>query len=155
MNKELATYLVGRHIDFILFPFSFKEFLDYKSFDIKTKRYTSEWHSKIIDSLQEYMQIGGIPLALVEGSNYLLQLYSDIIQRDVPHRYSISYPSEFKLLSDYLLSNFSNEITYNKLKNIVGMKTPNTISKWVSYISNSYLIFTKCIAESPRYLIVG
>lgn len=29
MSRELATYLTGRHIDFTLFPFSFREFLKY------------------------------------------------------------------------------------------------------------------------------
>ncbi len=142
MSKELATYLVGRHIDFTLFPFSFREFLDYKSFKINENKYTSKWHSRIIDNLGEYMQTGGIPLAMLEGSNYLLQLYSDILERDILQRYKVNYPNQFKSLSDYLLSDFSNEITYNKLKNIVSIKTSNTISKWIMYLSNSYLIFT-------------
>jgi Predicted ATPase (AAA+ superfamily) len=32
LSSEFASRLTGRHIDHILFPFSFREFLDYQGF---------------------------------------------------------------------------------------------------------------------------
>jgi len=141
LSKEFATYLVGRHIDFTLFPFSFREFLDYNSFAIDKSIYTTEGKAKIMKFLANYMRIGGIPLAGRLGTAYLANLYSDILERDAIQRYSINNPSEFKHLSNYLIANFSNEITSSKLKNIIGVKTPNTISRWISYLENAFLIF--------------
>jgi predicted AAA+ superfamily ATPase len=141
LSKELATYLVGRHMDFTLFPFSFREFLDYGSFIIDENAYTTESKAKIMKSLDEYIRMGGIPLAERLGTAYLAGLYSDILERDVIQRYRINNPSEFKHLSNYMMANFSREMTSNKLKNVVGIKTPNTISKWIGYLENAYVVF--------------
>jgi len=32
LSKELATALTGRHLDFILYPFSFREFLNFQKY---------------------------------------------------------------------------------------------------------------------------
>ena len=142
MSKELATNLVGRHIDFLLFPFSFREFLVYNSFEPNSlELFTTKTKARVINFLNRYMQIGGMPQAQTLGMNYLVSLYSDILQRDIAQRYNIKYITELKDISNYLMGNFSNEITFNKLKNIVNIKTANTISKWITYLENAYLLF--------------
>ena len=55
--------------------------------------------------------------------------------------YRINNPSEFKHLSNYMMANFSREMTSNKLKNTVGINTSNTISKWIGYLENAYVVF--------------
>ena len=40
-----------------------------------------------------------------------------------------------------MISNFSNEITYRKLKDVVSIKNDHTIKKYVDYLSTSYLTF--------------
>ena len=55
--------------------------------------------------------------------------------------YRINNPSEFKHLSNYMMANFSREMTSNKLKNIVGINTSNIISKWIGYLENAYVVF--------------
>ena len=42
MSKELATHLTGRHMDHLLFPFSFKEFLAYKKIEVALQLSTKE-----------------------------------------------------------------------------------------------------------------
>ncbi|MBA3063916.1 ATP-binding protein [Candidatus Woesearchaeota archaeon] len=44
-------------------------------------------------------------------------------------------------LAKYLVSNFSNEISFNKLKNIFSLKKAHTIKNYVKYLENAYLIF--------------
>ena len=55
--------------------------------------------------------------------------------------YNISKKEEIKKLAKYLITNSSDEITYSKLTRILNVKSANTISKWVSYIENAFLIF--------------
>jgi predicted AAA+ superfamily ATPase len=142
MSKELATFMVGRHIDFELFPFSFREFLTYGSTSFgKPYIYTTEGKAAIMGALEEYIKVGGMPQAYSLGGGYLSGLYTEILQRDVAQRYNIKHTAELKELANYLASNFASEITSNKLKGIVNIKTANTVSKWIGYLESTYLFF--------------
>ena len=139
LSKELATYLTGRHIDFTLYPFSFKEFLRFKNFSPNIHLTTDI--AKIKNYLDEYLKAGGFPLTYKVGKLFLVENYKDIVERDVIQRYKIKYPKVLKDLAKYLISNLSKEISYNKLKNILGVKSVHTIMNYTEYIQNSYLVF--------------
>jgi hypothetical protein len=141
-SKELATYLVGRHIDFELFPFSFREFLLHKGVSLgKEQRYATEVKAMVIRLLREYMEIGGMPQAYSLGGGYLATLYTEILERDIAQRHGIRHVQELKGLANYLASCFAAEMSANRLKGVASMKTANTISKWISYLEESYLFF--------------
>ena len=142
MSKELATYMVGRHVDFELFPFSFREFLTYRyALLSKTHAYSTAEKASIITSLLLYLKTGGMPQASGLGRGYLAGLYTEILERDISQRYNIKHAAALKTLANYIVSNFAGEITSNKLKGIVGVRTANTISKWIGYLESTYLIF--------------
>ena len=142
MSKELATYMVGRHIDFELLPFSFREFLAYKhASPDKRHAYSTVDKASIITSLISYLKTGGMPQASILERGYLAGLYTEILERDISQRYNIKRNFELKSLANLLASNFAGEITSNKLKNIVEVKTANTISKWIGYLESAYLFF--------------
>jgi len=63
LSGELATSLTGRHVDFTLFPFSFKEFLRFKGVNYSEPLTTRE-RAEIKNYLREYMSVGGFPEAL-------------------------------------------------------------------------------------------
>ncbi|HLC85885.1 ATP-binding protein [Candidatus Woesearchaeota archaeon] len=137
---ELSTHLTGRYIDIELYPFSFKEFLKKKEFN-ETKTYTSKEKAEILNYLKEYLQIGGFPESYKFGKAIILRIYEDIITKDILLRYKISKIEELKKLSNYLITNSSQESTYNKLSKVLNVKHVNTISKWISYLENSFLFF--------------
>ena len=142
MSKELATRLTGRHIDYELLPFSFREFLRYKNYEVKeSDTYSTLEKSKRVNYLKEYASNGGFPLALREGKSVLAGLYNDILEKDVIQRYGIIMKTKLSELSRYLLSNASSEISYNKLRRIFEIKGPHTIQDWMSYLEKAYLIF--------------
>jgi len=144
LSSELATYLTGRHIDFKLFPFSFKEFCIYKGInltEIKKSQFTTETSALMSKSLQEYIKLGGIPDAYKFGMPILKSIVGDIITKDIIRRYNIKNVSAVETLAKYLISNSGNEISFNKLKNIFAIRKVQTIKNYVGFLENAYLIF--------------
>jgi len=139
LSRELATYLTGRHVDVVLLPFSFQEFLTFKDFEYNI--YKTSDRAKIKDYLNEYLEIGGFPTAQKLGRVFLAENYKDIIERDVIQRYKIKNSAVFKELARYLISNASSEISFNRIKNIFGIKSTHTVKQYITYLSSAYLVF--------------
>jgi predicted AAA+ superfamily ATPase len=139
LSKEFSTFLTGRHVDYNLFPFSFREYLLYKNFHPNI--YLTKDISRTKDLLIEYARIGGFPLTYKLGTSFLAENYRDIIERDVIQRYNVKYKTVLKELGRYYVSNATEEISFNKLKNILNVKSVQTIRDYSQYLSNAYLIF--------------
>ncbi|MEA3457487.1 MAG: ATP-binding protein [Candidatus Thermoplasmatota archaeon] len=166
LSKEMATHLTGRHISMEIFPFSFREFLDFEQFNFsKEDFYSTRRKSFLIEKLREYIKIGGFPEVLKNkalSKTYLSTLYSTILSKDVVSRYSVKYATTLKEISNYLVSNFSRLITYNKIKNNFMIKSSHTSKKYVSYLQEPYLFFLldkfsfkyKEVASSPKKVYV-
>ena len=138
LSGELATHLTGRYADVILYPFSFREFLNFKN--LKTDIYSTKGIAELKVTLKEYIKIGGFPEAHLFGREMTSRIYSDIIYKDVIVRHGIRNQKTFSELSNYLVSNFSREITYSKLKNITDIKNVHTIKNYTGYLESSYLL---------------
>ena len=140
LSKELATHLTGRHKEYELLPFSFREFLEYKKLHPNLNGvYTTEEKAQIIKLLEGYLENGGFPIVLDGDLSRILGLYRDVVERDIIQRYKIRQSAKFKQFVKYLISNSSSEISYNKLKNIFGIGSFHTVQNWINFIENSYL----------------
>lgn len=142
LSGELATFLTGRHVDFELFPFNFREYLTMN--DVKLEKewmYSTRKIAEVKRQLERYLLWGGFPEAHKFGKKILQNIYSDIIENDVLRRYGVRNTQALRDLAKYLVSNFSNEITYNKLKNIARLKDVHTVSRYANYLCNTYLLF--------------
>ncbi len=144
LSRELATSLTGRKLQVELFPFSFREFLEFRKFGLKRMDdYITERRAAIISRLSEYLRDGGFPEYLKDRKIEILQEYfNDIIQRDIVERYRLKSGRELKGLASYLLTNTANPATYNGLKKATGELSINTIIRYVEYLEDAYLIFT-------------
>lgn len=144
LSKELATHLTGRHIPLDLFPFSFREFLKYKGLRFDIKMLSTENIGTIKSNFNEYAKKGGFPEVLKKDSiaqSYLRVLYSTIIDKDVILRNKIKYVKTLKNIASYLISNYSSQVSFNKVKNIFNLRSIHTALNYVSYLEDSYLFF--------------
>ena len=142
LSGELASHLTGRHIDFTLFPFSFREFLLFTDKKLLSEKiYSTKKIAHIRKLLEEYIKLGGFPEVYKFGKAILMKTYEDILQKDILLRYTIKNQTTFKELAKYVISQFSSEISYTKLKNISSIKNVHTVKNYLDYLSSSYLIF--------------
>ncbi len=141
LRGDLATYLTGRHLDVELLPFSFKEHLRATGVTLDENwEYSTTSIATIKRNLSEYLEKGGFPEVNKFGSAILNTIYRDIIENDIIGHHKIRNPQNLRELAKFLISNTGKEVTFNKLKSI-GIKDVHTISKYGSYISDSYLIY--------------
>ncbi len=142
LSKELATFLTGRHISITLYPFSFKEFLEFKKYKLeKEDEYLIEKRALIVKFFNEYLEKGGFPEYLKDNRIEILQeCFNDIIYNDVGERYKIENTKELKELGRYLITNTGSLTTYNQLKNLTRIKSTTTIIKYFEGLENAYLI---------------
>lgn len=135
LSGELAAHLTGRHIDFTLYPFSFREVLRFKP-DI----YLTEDIARTRRQLDEYIKGSGFPEFKKFGSKIVVGIYGDIITKDCLKRHDIKNEKTFRELANYLISNFSNEFTYSKLSNVFKIKDVHTIKNYIDYLKEAFLI---------------
>lgn len=142
LSNELATLLSGRYIKINLYPFSFKEILQYKK-EIEGMELTRE---AIRNVFNEYLLFGGMPGLLPINdentkSNALLDIYDSIIIHDILSRYAINEIDLFKRFSHYMMNStgqtFSKTSITNYLKSENKRTTRNTISNFTSYLEDA------------------
>ncbi len=130
LSKELGTRLTGRHLRHELFPFSYKEFLKYRK--VKNS----------VASFEQYQQKGGFPEFLRDENTEILQmLLRDIVFRDIAIRYGIKNSKTLMDITLYLISNIGKECTYNSLRKTFDVGSANSISDYLSWLGDAYLLF--------------
>ncbi|MEM7826342.1 MAG: AAA family ATPase, partial [Candidatus Aenigmatarchaeota archaeon] len=124
LSKEVATQLRGRSITYLFLPLSFREYLEFKNMK-KKKLFSISEKVKIIKLLEEFLEWGGYPEILVypEKKEKILKEYFDtIFQKDFLERFEIVNTYVAKLLFEFILQNFSKELSLNKISNFVSSK---------------------------------
>lgn len=145
LNKELATVLTGRHIPIEILPFNFKEFLAAKNFTPPNSEiFLPETKGILLNHLGDYLINGGFPEAVVKNIDvklYLDAFFDSVLLKDAIKRYKVRFPQKIYDLSLYLINNYSQEASLNKLKNILNFNSVNTLEKYLNYLEETYLIF--------------
>lgn len=142
LSGELATHLTGRHLETILYPFSFREYLVARKIEIKKEDiYSTKKISKIKNQLQNYLDDGGFPETLLFGHAMVNKIYDDVITKDILLHYGVRNKKALRELANYIVSNFGKDLNYRKLGNVFAIKNVHTIKNYVEYLRKSFLIF--------------
>jgi len=144
LSRELGTKLTGRHIDIIVRPFSFLEFLKLREVKInKESIYKTENKVEIKKYFDEYLIKGGMPEYLIYNDQELLtRVYEDTVIKDIAVRHKVDNVTVLRELYSFLINNFANRFSYNSIKKFATIKSVNTIKKFISYLEETYLAKT-------------
>ena len=130
LSRELGTKLTGRHISYELFPFSYNEYLEFKHENSETR------------SADKYLRTGGFPEMVKAGMpEILMQLFNDIVVRDIALRYNVRNTSVLLQLAVWLLSGSGKLITGNSLRKLFSIGSSSSIMEYLDYFSDAYLFF--------------
>lgn len=128
LSRELGTRLTGRYKQIELFPFSYTEFLVFKSL------------SPGEETFETYFLSGGFPEFLQnQDQDYLRTLFRDILTRDVAVRRNISNETSLIRLGVFLCSNVGKPFSYSRIGNLLEIKSVRTVIDYCDYLEESYL----------------
>ncbi|QQB73836.1 ATP-binding protein [Fusobacterium canifelinum] len=143
LSGELSTYLAGRYVEFVIYPFSFKEFLD----TLKS----IQQNISIREAFQKYIKFGGMPflynLAFEEEASlqYLKDIYSSIILKDITQRNKIRNIDLLERVINYLIMNVGNNFSATSISKF--FKSENrkvsveTILNYIKATEEAFLIY--------------
>ncbi len=149
-SKEIPTELRGRFIEIKVFPLSFKEYLKFKEIivDLKIANHSENEKAKIIKAFNEYLELGGMPEVVLADEARKIDIihnyYNTVIRRDIIERFKIRNEESLKALLNLLLNSTSYSISksYNTLKSLNFEVGKGTIQNYLSYIENSYFLYS-------------
>lgn len=148
LSSDLATLFTGRTIEIKVYPFSFKEYLNYYGI-----------MDGYDDAFDQYVRTGGMPGAYVYKNedrqyDYIRDVYSTILIRDLVEKYKIRNKSEFANISEFMMDNIGNLLSPNSISNTLNNNqseiTRKTVSKYIDYLENAFLFY-----EAKRYDLKG
>ncbi len=149
LSRELGTKLTGRHVDIVVRPFSFREFLLLRRFSFEQGMlYRAEGRAAIKRLFGEHLVEGGMPEYLLHGDPELLtRTYEDIVIKDIAVRHRIGDVSQLRNLYRYLITNMANRFSFNSLKKALQFGSVNTVKAYISHIEEAYLVKVICRFE--------
>lgn len=148
LSGDIAGHLSGRYIEIVVYSLSYTEFLDF--------------HTLVSGSetLEKYLKYGGLPylkhLPLEDSIvfEYLKNIYSTIVYRDIINRYSVRNAPFLEQLVLFLAGNIGSLFSAKKISDFLKSQriniAPNQVQTYVQYLINAFLIH-----KVIRYDIIG
>ena len=149
-SREIPTELRGRFLEVKIYPLSFTEFLRFKGITIneETVEYSENESGKMMRALKEYLEFGGMPEVVLASEGKKAEIihsyYNTVVRRDIIERFKIRNEESLKALLRLLLNSTSYTISklYNTLKSLNFEVGKGTIQSYLSYIEDSYFIYS-------------
>ena len=164
LSGELATYLGGRYVEFVIYPFSLAEFLElYRPTD---PRATAG------QCFQQYLRFGGMPylsrLNYQEESvrQYLNDLYDSVQLKDIVKRNKVRDVDLLERILAYVMANVGTTFSAGSLTKFFKSEqrsvSPETVLNYIRYCCDAYLFYQvkrqdlqgkQILATSEKYYI--
>lgn len=138
LSSDLATLFTGRTFEIKVYPFSFREYLQY---------YGSE---NLYDSFENYVKEGGMAGSYLYRDpeakyDYLKDVFHTLIVRDIRQKYHIKNPQLMDRLVDYLMDNVSNLTSARNIADVLAVHRDSinhkTLGKYIQYLCNAFAFY--------------
>ncbi|MEE1049602.1 MAG: ATP-binding protein [Clostridia bacterium] len=147
LSSDLATLFTGRVMEIKVFPFSFAEYVEYFNCE------------NTVDAFDEYVRMGGMSGSYFYKTDehrfeYIKDVYTTILERDLVKKYKIRNRSEFLSISEFMMDNIGNLLSPNNICDVLNRGkseiTRKTVDKYIKYLENAFMFY-----EAKRYDLKG
>jgi uncharacterized protein len=143
LSHEMASTLTGRYVQITVLPFSFNETLGPVDQIIPAAdQLTPVESGKTLGLLHNYLFNGGFPETVLNPGmlkNYLSTLFDSILLKDILKRFRVRQTQQLYDLSNFLLSNYTNLLSFNQIKEALDFNSVATVQKFIGYLEETYL----------------
>ncbi len=143
LSGELATYLGGRYVDFVIYPFSFAEFL--QLYQGIAPQDTPQ------QCFQKYLLSGGMPylanLKYVEepSRQYLQDLFNSVLLKDIVRRRNVRDVDLLERILSYIMGNVGTTFSATSLSRFLKSEgrtvAAETILNYIKYCCEASLLY--------------
>lgn len=176
LTFETERYLVGRMFKFLLYPFSFREFLlakDKKLFQVLSHRFPDVFSNKITRQrpfgdeinrrlqkyFEEYLVFGGYPAVVLaktkqEKIKILESILENYLLRDIKALLNLKTQRELLKITEFLASQTGNLLSYKELSNASNFKYREVLTH-LEILENTFIIdLLRPFYKNPRTELV-
>ena len=165
LSGELATHLGGRYVEFVIYPFSFEEYLE--------SRNHGQGALHTDTAFQSYFEHGGMPFLtnLPDDSTakeqYLRDVYNSVILKDVVKRHGIRDVDLLERIITYVMANVGHPHSARSISNYFKSENrkvaPETVLNYIKACCDAYLfckasrqdlIGKRILSVNEKYYIV-
>lgn len=143
LSGELATYLAGRYVEFIIYPFSFAEFCELYN-TVYPQTPTNECFKK-------YLHFGGMPYLAALHYNesackqYLQDVYNSVELKDIVKRNNIRDVDMLERILTYITANIGNIFSANVISKYLKSEgrsmAAETIINYIKACTDAFLFY--------------
>ena len=143
LSGELATYLAGRYVEFVIYPFSFAEFFEMNL--IKNPNVDKS------TCFMQFLKTGGMPFLSnfpdddSAKSQYLIDIYNSVVLKDVVKRNNIRDVDTLERIVAYVFSNIGHIFSATSLSKYFKSKnrkiSHDTILNYLKFCSDAFLFY--------------
>lgn len=156
LSREVMTTLGGRYLSVEVYPFSFKEYLDFsgQKYDGSSLLQT-ETKAKFMRLYNEYLHWGGLPesVGLPVKRDYVSSTFQKVYLGDICARNGISNPNLLRLMIKKIAESVKQPLSYNRISRILssvgGKISVPTVGNYVQYCQNAWLLLRMHNIASP------
>lgn len=143
LSGELATYLAGRYVEFVIYPFSFAEF-----FEMNLHKNSNVDKSTCF---MQFLKTGGMPFLSnfpdddSAKSQYLIDIYNSVVLKDVVKRNNIRDVDTLERIVAYAFSNIGHIFSATSLSKYFKSEnrkiSHDTILNYLKFCSDAFLFY--------------
>lgn len=157
LSREIATQMRGRALSWEMFPFAFREFLDFKGIEVHGPLSTKK-RLIVQKAFEVYWAAGGFPEVAGLDRQLRIKTHQEYLNamlfRDLVERHDISHPKAVVDLAHRLMDNTASLYSINNLTGYLkslGHKAPKTaVSNYLAWFEDAYVLFTVRIFDASQ-----
>ena len=155
LSREIATQMRGRSLSWEVFPFSFREYLDFRGID-GAGPFSTRGRLTVQKAFDDFMVCGGFPEVLGLDPFLMTKIHQEyfasILHRDIIERHDLAHPRMLSDLARRLVDNVGSMYSQNSLtgylKSLGHKAYKSIVADYLAWLEDTYFTYSVAIHDA-------